>query len=39
LRKGNDELKAVTEEHLAEFASQGLRTLTLAWRFVGGMYI
>ncbi|KAI0086431.1 phospholipid-translocating ATPase [Irpex rosettiformis] len=32
LREGNEELKDVTEDHLAEFASSGLRTLTLAWK-------
>ena len=38
LKKGNDELKAVTEDHLSEFASNGLRTLTLAWRFIAGTF-
>ncbi|KAI0683336.1 phospholipid-translocating P-type ATPase, partial [Cytidiella melzeri] len=32
LKEGHDELKNVTEDHLAEFASNGLRTLTLAWK-------
>ena len=37
LKEGaNEDLKAVTERDLAEFASQGLRTLTLAYRVVGG---
>ncbi|KAF8912154.1 phospholipid-translocating ATPase [Gymnopilus junonius] len=34
LRAGGDELKKVTEKHLDEFASQGLRTLTLAYKVV-----
>ena len=36
LKEGNDDLKDVTEDHLADFASEGLRTLTLAWRRVSG---
>lgn len=37
LRSGQQEqLKEVTEDHLADFASEGLRTLTLAWRPVPG---
>jgi len=40
LREGaNEDLKATTERHLDEFASQGLRTLTLAYRVVGGTYL
>ncbi|TFK36361.1 hypothetical protein BDQ12DRAFT_686784 [Crucibulum laeve] len=38
LKRGNmemDELKNVTERHLDEFASQGLRTLTLAYKVIG----
>ncbi|PPQ72110.1 hypothetical protein CVT24_002421 [Panaeolus cyanescens] len=36
LKKGvNEELKASTERHLDEFASQGLRTLTLAYKIIG----
>lgn len=31
---GNDEMKAITEQHLGEFAGEGLRTLTLAYRIV-----
>ena len=31
------ELKQVTENHLDEFASQGLRTLTLAYKVIKGM--
>ena len=31
---GNDEMKAQTEAHLGEFAGEGLRTLTLAYRIV-----
>ncbi|KAH8099600.1 phospholipid-translocating P-type ATPase [Cristinia sonorae] len=34
LISGAEELKKSTEEHLAEFASNGLRTLTLAFRMV-----
>ena len=36
LKAGNDELKETTEDHLADFASEGLRTLTLAWRRIPG---
>jgi phospholipid-translocating ATPase len=32
-----DDLKEVTEKHLDEFASQGLRTLTLAYKVIKGM--
>ena len=32
-----EELKEVTEKHLDEFASQGLRTLTLAYKVIKGM--
>ncbi|THH16144.1 hypothetical protein EW146_g4435 [Bondarzewia mesenterica] len=35
LRKGAEDLKAKTELQLDEFASEGLRTLTLAYRMVG----
>lgn len=31
-----EELKAATEKHLDEFANQGLRTLTLAYKVIGG---
>ncbi|THH28398.1 hypothetical protein EUX98_g5794 [Antrodiella citrinella] len=34
LIRGGDEMKKATEDHLAEFASDGLRTLTLAFRVV-----
>lgn len=34
LRPGDKELKADTEDHLSEFANNGLRTLTLAYRIV-----
>ncbi|TCD68462.1 hypothetical protein EIP91_010748 [Steccherinum ochraceum] len=34
LMPGGEELKKTTEQHLAEFASEGLRTLTLAFRVV-----
>ena len=39
LKEGaNEDLKATTEKHLDEFASQGLRTLTLAYRVVSGAF-
>ncbi|KAF8195975.1 phospholipid-translocating ATPase [Mycena galopus ATCC 62051] len=34
LRPGGDELKAATEAHLSEFANNGLRTLTLAYKVI-----
>ncbi|KAL1664577.1 hypothetical protein GGF50DRAFT_101685 [Schizophyllum commune] len=34
LKPGNDELKKQTEKHLDEFASHGLRTLTLAYKIL-----
>ncbi|KAI0374619.1 phospholipid-translocating P-type ATPase [Pilatotrama ljubarskyi] len=34
LRPGQDELVRTTEDHLAEFASEGLRTLTLAYKVI-----
>lgn len=41
LRKGGgteaEALKKATEKHLDEFAGQGLRTLTLAYRVIGGI--
>jgi len=36
LKAGGDELKAATEKHLGEFASGGLRTLTLAYKVIPG---
>jgi phospholipid-translocating ATPase len=36
LKPGADELKEKTEEQLAEFASEGLRTLTLAYKVISG---
>ena len=33
-----EELKDNTERHLAEFAGQGLRTLTLAYKVIGGEF-
>jgi phospholipid-translocating ATPase len=36
LKAGGDELKDTTEKHLDEFASEGLRTLTLAYKVVPG---
>lgn len=36
LRSGFDDLKKATEEHLDAFASEGLRTLTLAYRVIPG---
>ena len=38
LRAGSDDLKAATEEHLSEFARHGLRTLTLAYKVIRGMF-
>lgn len=39
LKPGSEqELKRVTEKHLDEFASQGLRTLTLAYKVIGGKF-
>ncbi|CAL1705702.1 unnamed protein product [Somion occarium] len=34
LGRGNEELKEITEKQLGEFASDGLRTLTLAYRVI-----
>jgi phospholipid-translocating ATPase len=40
LKKGKDEeLRKVTEKHLDEFASQGLRTLTLAFKAIPGICV
>jgi phospholipid-translocating ATPase len=39
LRPGSDELKKVTEDHLSEFANDGLRTLTLAYKVVSGAFM
>ena len=36
LKPGGEELKQITEKHLDEFASQGLRTLTLAYKIING---
>lgn len=36
LRDGEEELKAETGRHLSEFASTGLRTLTLAYKPIKG---
>ena len=36
LKPGGDELKQLTLEQLAEFASSGLRTLTLAYKVISG---
>ena len=33
---GNDGLKEITGKHLDEFAGEGLRTLTLAYKYVSG---
>ena len=38
LSPGQDGLVRTTEDHLAEFASEGLRTLTLAYKVVPGAY-
>jgi phospholipid-translocating ATPase len=37
LKSGGDDLKMITEEHLSLFASQGLRTLTLAYKVIPRM--
>ncbi|PFH51676.1 hypothetical protein AMATHDRAFT_141843 [Amanita thiersii Skay4041] len=34
LRAGGDDLKAITDRHLGEFANEGLRTLTLAYKVI-----
>ncbi|KAJ7276325.1 phospholipid-translocating ATPase [Mycena haematopus] len=34
LKPGGDELKAATERHLSDFANDGLRTLTLAYKVI-----
>ncbi|EPQ57895.1 phospholipid-translocating P-type ATPase [Gloeophyllum trabeum ATCC 11539] len=34
LKPGNDDLKKTTEQHLDQFASEGLRTLTLAYKVI-----
>ncbi|KAK7061656.1 phospholipid-transporting ATPase [Favolaschia claudopus] len=34
LKAGGDELKAATEAHLSDFANNGLRTLTLAYKVI-----
>jgi phospholipid-translocating ATPase len=36
LRSSEDQLKAETEAHLSEFANDGLRTLTLAYKILSG---
>lgn len=38
LKSGGDELKRTTERHLDDFANVGLRTLTLAYKVIPGMY-
>lgn len=38
LKAGSEELKATTETHLSEFANEGLRTLTLAYKVISGAY-
>lgn len=38
LEEGHSEMKNITEEHLGDFASEGLRTLTLAWRPIPSTY-
>ncbi len=35
-QNGQNELKSTTERHLQEFAAEGLRTLTLAYKVIGG---
>ncbi|KAF8623323.1 hypothetical protein AX15_006401 [Amanita polypyramis BW_CC] len=36
LRPGGDELRTITDQHLREFANDGLRTLTLAYKVIRG---
>lgn len=36
LKDGEEELKRETEQHLSEFANNGLRTLTLAYKVISG---
>ena len=38
LSPGQEEFVKVTEDHLAEFASGGLRTLTLAYKVIPGAF-
>jgi phospholipid-translocating ATPase len=38
LKGGEDELKEVTGKHLDEFANEGLRTLTLAYKVIPGAH-
>lgn len=38
LKSGGDELKRTTERHLDDFASAGLRTLTLAYKVIPGTF-
>ena len=37
LRPGFEELKSLTDQHLGEFANDGLRTLTLAYKVIRGV--
>ena len=39
LRPGFDELKDLTDRHLREFANDGLRTLTLAYKVIRGVLL
>ena len=39
LRSSEEQLKAETEVHLNEFANEGLRTLTLAYKIIGGEWV
>jgi phospholipid-translocating ATPase len=39
LRSSEEHLKAETEAQLSEFANEGLRTLTLAYKIIGGEYV
>ena len=38
LKAGSDDLKKITEQQLSEFASEGLRTLTLAYKIIPGKW-
>lgn len=39
LKDGGEELKDMTESHLSNFAGEGLRTLTLAYKVIPGMCV
>lgn len=39
LKEGSEELKDITEKQLDDFANDGLRTLTLAYKVISGMFL